>query len=242
MNKEELIQDYIANRLSAEEKARVATLLATDVELQELLALHQDMAEAFAISNKKALKKHFQDLEAKSTSETTVTEAKNNSGILRRFAIAAILIVGVFFAINQFTRNDVFDSYFEVCPNTYLPVTRGITNENLEFEAFKAYESGDFEKASTIFSEVLTKTKNSNLQFYHAMSLLNQQQYDSALAKLKVLTQESFEYQAEALWYAALVAIKNENSATAKNYLQQLQKVNPNYKTEAVTEILKELH
>ena len=243
MDKEEFIQDYIANRLSDEENKRAENLLETDAEFQELYATHQEMNAAFALSNQKALKKHFQDLEAGNEVESATTEtSRNTTGIFRKLAIAAILIVGAFFAINQFTaKDDLFSTYFEVCANTYLPVTRGTSDQNQEFEAFKAYENGDFEQATILFSDLIANKKDTTIQFYYAMSLLNQEEYSSALAQLQNLITTDFDYKTEALWYAALIELRNENSATAKKYLQQIQTQQPNYKKEAIATILKDL-
>lgn len=243
MNKEEFIQNYIANRLSEADKVRAEELLKTDVELQELYETHQEMTAAFKLSNDKALKKRFQELDAIDTSETTIHEAKKfNFGMLGRIAIAAIFIVGAFFAINQFSSDgDVFESYFEVCPNTYLPVTRGTTEQDAQFEAFKAYESGKYSKAQLGFTELLAKAENLNIRFYYAMSLMNQEKYDLALQELNNLTAQNFDYQTESLWYAALIQIKKKNGASAEKYLQTLQQLNPQYKKEEIKSILEKL-
>ncbi len=243
MNKEEFIQDYIANRLSAEEKVRAENLLQSDAELKELYEMHQELTVAFKISNDKALKKRLQALDENSE-EANISHSspKNKFNFIKRIAIAAIFIVGAFFAINQFAgSNTMFDTYFEVCPNTYLPVTRGITSPNTQFEAFKQYESNDFESAEIAFKNILAKDANTSIRFYYAMSLMNQEKFELALNELNSLTNTTFDYQAESLWYAALIHLKNKNSATATKQLEQLQKLNANYKQEEITTILEKL-
>jgi len=243
MNKEEFIQDYIANRLSDAEKTRAEVLLKTDAELQELYEMHLDLTAAFKISNDKALKKRLQALDdADEMAEPTTVPKNTNFGMLRRIAIAAIFIVGVFIAVNQFTaRGDVFETYFEVCPNTYLPVTRGIAKQHSSFEAFKAYESANYAAAATAFEQILKTENNPNIRFYYAMSLLNQEKFELALNELNKLTSEIFDYQAESLWYAALIHLKNKNTETVKNQLEQLQQLNPTYKSAEIQKILQEL-
>lgn len=243
MNKEEFIQDYIANRLSAEEKARAEELLQSDAELKELYELHQELTTAFKVSNDNALKKRLQALDENRSADTIPhSTQKNNFNILKRVAIAAIFIVGAFFAINQFTGgNAMFDGYFEVCPNTYLPVTRGTTSPNAQFEAFKLYESGDFESAEIAFQKLLENDSNTSIRFYYAMSLMNQEKYDLALNELNSLTNTTFDYQVESLWYTALIHIKNKNSAAATKQLEKLQKLNSNFKQEEINKILEKL-
>ncbi|WP_298512556.1 hypothetical protein [uncultured Kordia sp.] len=239
MNTEEFIQDYIANRLSDEDKARAEELLQTDTEFRELYESHLELTAAFKISNDKALKKRLQELDANTT---TVSTKKLNTGIIRRIAIAAIFIIGAFFAINQFTaEGDVFDTYFEVCPNTYLPVTRGTATQDVQSEAFKVYESGDYQKAAKAFKDLLATKNNLNIRFYYAMSLLNQEKYDLALNELNSLAQHNFDYQVETFWYAALIHIKKEDNEAARGQLEKLQQLNPNYKSDEIKVILEKL-
>ncbi|PTX63483.1 hypothetical protein C8N46_10183 [Kordia periserrulae] len=243
MNKEELIQQYIANRLSDVEKANVEALLTTDAEMQELYETHQEMATAFQLSNDRTLKKDLQALDATiSSTDKLNKQGKRNFNVLYRVAIAAIFIVGAFFMLNQYLGKDtMFETYFEVCPNTYLPVTRGNSKQEATFEAFKAYESNDFAQAETAFKTILAGEENRNIRFYYAMSMLNQEKTDLALNELNTLTSQTFDYQAEALWYAALIHLKNNNTTAAKHLLEKLQKVNPAYKSEAIQSILSQL-
>ncbi|MEM6684493.1 MAG: hypothetical protein AAF617_01760 [Bacteroidota bacterium] len=245
MNKEELIQDYIANRLSDAEIAQAESLLKTDAEFQELYETHLELTAAFKISNEKALKKRLQALDTIDTTKITETpqqKSKNTFTLVRRLAIAAILIVGAFIAVNQFVaQGDIFDSYFEVCPNTYLPVTRGTTNEDATFEAFKAYESGTYDQAALAFKQLLATDNNPNIRFYYAMSLLNQEKLTVALNELNAISNQTFDYQSESLWYAALIHIKKDNSAAAKTQLETLQNINPAYKSVKIQDILAKL-
>ncbi|MEM7105656.1 MAG: hypothetical protein AAF502_21135 [Bacteroidota bacterium] len=241
MDKEELIQDYLANRLSEEDKVLVDNLLKTDREFQKLYASHLELSMAFRISSEKALKKQLQELDASMTTESLDNNIKkSNFGLLRRLAIAAIFILGVFIGIDQFRAdNDVFDSYYEICPNTYLPITRGETNTGKEYEVFKAYENGYYATAETNFEEILRSKNDLNIRFYYAMTLLNQDKYDLALAELKTLTDQTYDYQIESLWYAALIQIKKQDYNVAKEYLLKLRSLNSSYKSQEIPSILK---
>ena len=245
MDREEFIQAYIANQLSDEEKERAEELLKTDPEFREVLQAHQELATAFRLSNEKALKKELQILDdTLSAVNESSKEAKEKDTfkIFRRVAIAAVFVIGVFFAVNQFSSDgDLFETYFEVCPNTYMPVTRGTTPNGMTFEAFIAYESANFAQAETIFKTILDDENDSSIRFYYAMSLLNQEKSELALSELNSLTTITFDYQVESLWYAALIHLKKDNIQTAKAELQQLKTLNPNYKPEVIQNILQEL-
>jgi hypothetical protein len=236
MNKEELIQDYIANRLSEKDKLRVEALLETDLELKEMYTTHKEVAAAFQISKSNEIKKRLQELDATETSS-----GGNNfmQGKFRRIAVAAVVIFGLFYMMTLLrSSDDIFESYFEVCPNTYLPVTRGNTIKNLQFEAFKTYESNNFVASELAFYELLKTTADPNIKFYYAMSLLNQNKFDSALEQLNSLHKERFEYQVESLWYAALIQLKKNNTESAKKHLTYIQQLNSNFKSDEIKSIL----
>ena len=139
------------------------------------------------------------------------------------------------------SNGNLYESYFEICPNTYLPVTRGNTTQDFEYEAFKAYENNDFATSENAFRQLLATENNHNIRFYYAMSLLNQQKFDAALQELQTLSNENFDYQVESLWYAALIQIKKDKKEDAKQYLSKIQQLNSSYKTDEINSILARL-
>ncbi len=238
MDKERLIQDYSANRLSEKEKARVEDLLKTDLEFSELYLEHKQVAIAFQISEKEALKKRLQKLD---TENTTSGIKKIVQSKFSQVAMVAVVIFGIFYITFFNSNDDIFESYFEISPNTYLPIVRGKTASDLKFEAFKAYERNDFEASAVAFHDLLKTDSNLNIQFYYAMSLLNQDKFDLALAQLNNLHKEKFDYQVESLWYAALIQIKKNDVESAKKHLLDIQQLNPNFKSAEIATILKDL-
>lgn len=236
MQKEEFIQDYIANRLSDEDKTRFEELLKTDLEFRELYETHKEMAAAFQLSKSKEIKARLQALDHE---ETPVKTKSFFQSKFRSIAVAAVLVLGMFFMVNLLNSNgDLYETYFEICPNTYLPVTRGSTQNDIQFEAFKAYESGDFKTAETTFKKILETEKNTTIEFYYAMSLLNQDKFDLALAQLNAVQDIRFDYQVEVLWYAALIQLKNKDVKRAKQHLKTIQQLNKDFKTEEIQSIL----
>ena len=124
-----------------------------------------------------------------------------------------------------------------------MPITRGVNLpiRNPEFEAFKAYEANDFEAAAVDFKELLKTNSNPNIQFYYAMSLLNQDKFNLALDQLNNLRKEKFDYQVESLWYTALIQTKKNDIESAKKHLVSIQQLNPNFKSTEIAAILKTL-
>lgn len=239
MEKEQYIQQYISGKLTDADKKVFEKLLETDIAFQKELKLQQDLVAAFKLQEAREIKATLQDLEFKNINQVN---KKTSFSKVWYLAIASILLVG-FFLTNNTTPSgeDLYNSNYSVYPNTYLPITRG-NIENTSLKAFVSYEKGDFESAELAFEKLLQMEANPDIQFYYALSLLNQFKYDLALSELSPLTQMEYDYQAESLWYSALIHLKNEDFKNAKNQLEKLKSLDTKFKSEETKQLLKELN
>jgi tetratricopeptide (TPR) repeat protein len=239
MEKEQYIQQYISGKLTDADKKVFEKLLETDIAFQKELKLQQDLVAAFKLQEAREIKATLQDLEFKNINQVN---KKTSFSKVWYLAIASILLVG-FFLTNNTTPSgeDLYNSNYSVYPNTYLPITRG-NIENTSLKAFVSYEKGDFESAELAFEKLLQMEANPDIQFYYALSLLNQFKYDLALSELSPLTQMEYDYQAESLWYSALIHLKNEDFKNAKNQLEKLKNLDTKFKSEETKQLLKELN
>lgn len=236
MDKEQLIQDYIADRLSEEDKTAVEGLLKTDADFKSDFNTYNDISAAFKDSEAKGLKEYFQELEEKTPRQ---------SGLFYKYkylylAIASAVVIAFFYnPFNAQSSVDLFDSNFEIYPNTYQPVVRSSNTDNNI--AFIAYENGDFVTAENEFQLLLNVSDNPNIRFYFASSLLNQYKYDLALKEFDRLNTQSHDYSTESLWYTALIHIKKENYTKALRSLEQLNTMNSTFKSEERELLLQKL-
>jgi tetratricopeptide (TPR) repeat protein len=152
------------------------------------------------------------------------------------------LLVG-FFLTNNTTPSgeDLYNSNYSVYPNTYLPITRGYS-ENTSLKAFVAYENGDFENAELAFEKLLQMEANPNIQFYYALSLLNQDKFNLALTQFNQLDVDSSDYKPEILWYSSLIYLRLADVENAKNQLEKLKSLDTKFKSEETKQLLKELN
>ncbi|WP_282043840.1 tetratricopeptide repeat protein [Winogradskyella flava] len=238
MDKEQLIQDYIANRLSEKEIAKVENMLKTDVEFNAEFEAHYDITMAFKVSEANAIKQHFKNLEDKSTKKISLTEKYKYVYL----AIASLIIIG-FFYNNFYTQSgeELFNSNFEIYPNTYQPVTRS-TEANNNHAPFVAYENNDFITAERDFETLLKTSENPNIRFYYALSLLNQSKFDLALKQFEILDGKEYDYIEESLWFSALIQVKKENDIKAKEKLNQLKILKSAFKSEERKLLLQKLN
>jgi len=239
MDKEQFIQDYITNRLSESNKEQVHKLLETDEDFKNIFETHNDVTFAYKLSEANSLKARFQELEQRTSKNNSYKSSSYKSLYL---AIASIVITGFFYFYNRdISGEELFNSNFEIYPNTYQPVTRS-TSQKSSTEAFVAYENSDFELAQLEFEGLLKTNNNVNLKFYYALSLLNQSKFDLALVQLKQLNKSNHDYRAESIWYSALIYLKQEDFENAKSQLEELNNLNSTFKVIERKRILKALH
>ena len=235
MHTEQLIQNYIANSLSETDKAKVDYLLETDSAFKAEFEAHKDMAVAFKISEAESLKKRFQQLEGSPKKR----QLKLNSYLY--LAIASIVVLGFFYNyFNSLSGDQLFNSYYDISPNTYQPITRG-TDHTINYDAFRAYENKNFISAEHEFKTLLETTNNPNIRYYYASSLLNQSKFDLAMEQFKMLNKVDFDYTDESLWYTALIYVKTEDYDNAKAYLNRLKAKNSAFKTKERKVLLEKL-
>jgi tetratricopeptide (TPR) repeat protein len=238
MNTDERIQNYINNQLSDEDRKLVEDLLNSDPDFKYEFDTHKDVSEAFKISEAKALKEELKALDRTDSSNKTNPKSARKYMYL---AVACIFLLGFFFTVyNTTSAEQLFNSNFEIYPNTYQPVTRG-TAANSNNSAFVAYENGDFKTAEEEFKALLQTTNDANIRFYYGLSLMNQAKFDGALAQFETIKNKEHDYTEEALWFQALIFLKKEDFSKTKDNLEQLNTLNSAFKSEERKLLLQKL-
>lgn len=238
MEHEALIEKYLQNRLSVEEKQLFDELLKNDIQFKEDVALHTNLKEVVEYDDDTNFKKLISNIESKAKS----TLQKRN---YTKWLVAASIVVllGSFYVINlnkTVSSNKLFATYFEPYRNVIQPVERGNEMQDKKTQAFTAYENGYFEEAITLFSELHITTNESYYLFYKANALLQLEQANESINLLlehlktnDILTQKTN-------WYLALAYLKIDDTENAKNTLQIV--INSKmYKTEDAKALLKKL-
>lgn len=231
MNPEELIIKYFNNTLSKEEEIQFTSLLDTDDDFKTLFEEHKDMQMAFKINEKDELKGLLNTIDAPKKSILKILFNKTSA-----LAAACCLVFGVFYFANNSSSSTIYETYFEEYPNVLEPVTRGKTTSNSE--AFAAYENKYYLEAEKQFKEILNTAPNNNIEFYYAMSLLNQHKTQKAEKVLSELKLKECDFKAEVFWYKALIAVKNKNFETAKKEIKSMNILNTEFKKEERIKLL----
>jgi len=239
MNEERyiLFGQYLSNELSAEEKINFEKQLSEDTELAYAFEIFKELnlhledkfgnatqLNAFKKNLKSISKDHFK------TKKPKVIAFKP-----WQYAIAAsvAILVGLFVFQNI---NPSFDDYNN--PEMATFIERGDINENLKL-AQDAFNAKNYKTAVPYFEVVLKENQSPEIQYFYAVSLLEDNQFQKAEANLLELKSGTSVYKNKATWYLALSKLKQEDYKSCKEILQTIPDDFEDY--DQVQELLNEL-
>ncbi|MDD5149661.1 MAG: tetratricopeptide repeat protein [Flavobacterium sp.] len=220
MNEERYIvfSQYIENELSAEEKINFEKQLVEDQELASSFEIFKELnlhlenkfrnaneLKAFRKNLKSISKKHFK------TKKSKVIDLKQ-----WQFTIAASIVIlfGLFFLLQN--KNPSFEDYNN--PENAYFTERGDVNENLKL-AQEAFNAKNYKAAISNFELVLNSTKSPEIQYFYAVSLLEDNQFPKAETNLAELKSGTSIYKNKATWYLALSKLKQKEYKSCKEIL-----------------------
>lgn len=243
MENDQLIQDYINQKLSGREVRDFEKRLFSDPSFAIEVQDYRNVQNAIKENERKHLKAMLQDLEVQEgdPQEEPISFTKRYRHIYAAAAIIIFSIIGFQFLDQGPTNQDLYTSFSQPYPNTLQPITRGEETTDALSKAFMAYEAGDYKTASTLFDRILQSNSNPDIFFYKAMSLYNEGKQQEATTALNTLKNKNTNYTPQVYWYSALLALKNDNTQLAREQLDSLSMLNSGYKDAAVKKIKKEL-
>jgi len=232
MEQEALIQKYIQGILNEAEQTQFEALLKNDLDFAKKVAQHKNVHEAIKANEKDQLKSHLQQLEAQQN-ETSKNTSRRNI----RLAIAIVLLlffglIGNYIIQQANSHETLYTTYFEPYPNALQPVTRGQGNDSMLSKATEAYEAKKYEEAIEAFDTILASQESKNVEvlFYKAMSLLNLGKETEAIAILRDIKHAETRFTPQIYWYGALIHIKFKEEEKALKALEYMDRILTTYK------------
>ena len=124
-------------------------------------------------------------------------------------------------------QNDqLFAAYFK--PHPDVLTSRG-ANESLLNEAMVAYESANYQRAESLFEQVLDEGESVEVRFYLAQTYLATGEYEPARQLLVALQRtDRFSLKEASQWYLALAYLGQDDLESAVTLLQEIQ-ASPNH-------------
>ncbi len=221
----DLIDKYLREELSGNTLQDFEHRLATDMEFAQQVDWHKRLVSGIKKQSQRELKSYLQSLEGR---ESTTDEKKTVPLNYWKFAIAAsvILLMIAAFWVYLFrpAPQDLFAQYYQPYPNVETTVERNEQDTDAYTQAFQWYEDGQYDKAATAFEHLLSSDNQTEaVYFYAGLTALERNLPKAALTHFEnIITNPENKYYQQALWYAALAAIKQKDINRAKAYLQTL--------------------
>ena len=239
MNEERyiLFENYLSNELSAEEKTDFEKQLSEDPEFASAFEIFKELNLHLQnkFGNEQELKAFKKNL--KSISKEHFKSKKPKVVGLKpwQYAIAAsiAILVGLFVFQNI---NPSFEDYNN--PEMATFIERGDVNENLKL-AQDAFNAKNYKAAIPYFEVVLNSTKSPEIQYFYAISLLEENQFQKAETNLSELKSGTSIYKNKATWYLALSKLKQKEYKSCKEILLTIPEDFEDY--DQVQELLNEL-
>jgi hypothetical protein len=236
------IENFLLNRLSKEEQAAFLKKMDEDEGFRKEVALHENMLKVLLHKKNRSLKDM---LEKEEKNLEKSGGGKPDGGLRRKLGIRALvatvvlmiaLLVIIWFS-RQNTPPPTAQALFVPQKNSYILVDReGTREQNVLNEAFRAYEDGEYEKASELFPKVVSPEEPQryyDLLFYRANALMALDRSAEAIPMLELILQmEKTSYLSNTQWYLALAFLMNDQKEKARPLLEELAK-NSFYKEKA---------
>jgi tetratricopeptide (TPR) repeat protein len=239
MNEEHYIifENYLSNELSAEEKINFEKQLAEDTELASAFEIFKELNLHLEnkFGNEMELKAFKKNLKSVSKEHFKAKKSKVVAFKPWQYTIAAsvAVLVGLFVFQNI---NPSFDDYNN--PEMATFIERGDVNENLKL-AQDAFNTKNYKTAIPYFEGVLKVNKTPEIQYFYAISLLEDNQFQKAESNLSELKSGTSIYKTKAAWYLALSKLKQKDYKSCKEILLTIPDDFEDY--DQVQELLNEL-
>jgi len=227
-----LIESYLANELSAEEKRQVEQRIKDDAAFRDMLNAYTIAVEGLRQNERVRLKER---LKARDKILDRQIEQPARRVVIRwSIAAAAVVLLGLIgwkfllpgqangTALNPEQLNKLYaENYSPFVHDMSDPSVRGDSMTALD-QFNSNYWAGHYEEAIARFLELDTVLqKNNALQFRYANALLAGNHYDEAYQYFLGVTNHGPSIQStEAIWYLALIDIHRGNIPMARQHLK----------------------
>ena len=239
MKQLDLIEKFIQNRLSSEEKLTFDELLNNDIDFKNEVAFHTNLKKAVKNNDDENFKNLISDLELK-----VKRQGQKHSYSKWLAAASIVLLLGLTYFLTIFNKpstNDLFASYFQPYENVIFPIERSSDQQGDKVLAFYTYQEGDYEAAILLFSRLYNSTKEPYYLFYEANALLQLDRANEAVPLLLEHLKTKDALTDKTKWYLALAYLKEQDKHNAKKYLREVIK-DGNYKARDAKELLKKMN
>jgi len=220
----QLIEDYLADKLSADELKQVSLRIDVDKDFQQLFdEISTVIDDVKSVSSKETMQ-FLQELDEEQFPKKAGKTAKLNQYYMVAATITFIVAAGLFWYRSTIppVYEDLFAANFNAPANHVMPVVRGAeTPEALKGKAYYAYDEGDYEGALSLFSKIPESDDDGAVLYYLGISYLANEEPGMAIKKLQSYLAEYGDLKEDATWYLFLGYVANGSKESAKQLFNE---------------------
>jgi hypothetical protein len=222
MNEERYIifDNYLHHELTAEEKTAFENQLQNDPEMASSFEIYKDLNAHLEnkLGNQTELNSFKENL--KTISKQIFTEQKSKVITFRpwQYSVAASVTIMLGTWLFMQNSNPEYGRYNQH-ENAYF-TERSVADNNLK-NAQEAFNNKNYSDAIMAF-EKISESKTPELNYYHAIALIETNNYAKAETILNDLKSGTSLYASKAIWYLALSNLKQQKLDVCKMYLKQI--------------------
>jgi len=227
LDQNQKIEDYLQNKLNAEERAAFEKQLSMDDGLKQEVELLSVVMKGVKKSGKDQLKNRLQKIHNAQTQTTPATKTRRLWPMVAGIAASiALLIVGGIFMKNQKADPQMaFESFYQ--PYSLKLASRDATTDNKEYlKINELYFNKKYKAALPLLENaLLTDPTNAGLQLATGICHLELNQLEAArLNFLAILKSKNSRWMDKANWYLALSYLKAGKIPEMKSALDSILK------------------
>jgi TolA-binding protein len=232
-----LVEKYFDSELNDAEMKTFTMRMVSDENFKALVDQEKVLIAAIRYEGAVSNLKYLEDLEVKLEKETPL---RLGSAPTKWYYYAAAAVIGITAVVAVFMNNfrnqpdELFQAYFTPYPNMFEPTTR--SNEAVDSkrnDAFQAYEQGDYEKAASLFKDLLKEKKEAGMMLLLGNSNLILGNVEEAKENFVALNKDFDELDMQAKWYLSLCYLKKGETEKARAILKELGDTEISYATKA---------
>ena len=216
---EDDIDQYCRGELPYEQAQLLEEAMKQDQQLVREVHLRLAVIKGLQKNNREELKKilkgYQQELKEKKTPLLHF--------VLRMAAVVVPLALAFTWYYHSTKELDYFGEYYTYYPNYEIAFTRGDSDTTSRAKAFMEYSRKNFDTAIIEFTNNLQHDSlDYASQFYRGLAYIEQQNLKAGLIDLEKVTHSPSRYANTARWYAALTALKINDTEQAIYYFTKL--------------------
>jgi tetratricopeptide (TPR) repeat protein len=236
----ELIERYFDNTLTEEETHHLKDRLKKDFEFQKLFDREKLIINTVRFEGAKKDLEFLRGIERSMGEERTPYTRKPWYYYAVAASVALIALALWWRPSTQEKPEALYTAYFQPHPNVFEPTLRSQSEQTLRSQAFQAYDQGNYERASSLFSELTKENNDAGVLLLLGNSNLILGKTDVAKQNFRDLISFSDDLDLEAKWYLSLTYLKTGETAQARNLLNEVSGTENMYARKA-REVLEKL-